>query len=404
MKRTVGLFLLIAVFGAVLPRPICAVSWGLWVECEGDNDTLSSKAKILRMLDDAKENHFDTVFVQIYRHDRAWFSTDHSDTTPFKKFYQRENADLLRFVIDEAHKRGIAVHGWMNMLRIGKDKNARILKVLGPGAVTHDNKGRSMHSYPNLQLPGAENQYYEADASGYWLEPGDLRVQDYLLAVIRDAVTTYPDIDGIHLDFIRLPYTVPFSPGSRFPKGITYGYGKESVERFRKTCGANPLSSSLSTDMAQKWDDWRRDQITGFVRRAGEIVREGGQPRKFSAAVVCWADRAYLSSSQDWRRWLEEGLIDFACSMNYSVDSRLARYVTQTAKAFRANKQIVIGLGAYLLDGRKGVLEQQIDDCLAAGVDGIAFFSYDSMRKNNEMTAGVRKKIEQASRPASKDE
>lgn len=397
MKRTVGLFLLLAVLGASLPRPLCAVSWGLWVECEGDNDTLSSKSKILRMLDDAKENHFDTVFVQIYRHDRAWFSTDHSDTTPFKKFYQREHTDLLRFVIDEAHKRGIAVHGWMNMFRIGKDKNARILKVLGPGAVTHDNKGRSMYSYPNLQLPGDENLYYEADGSGYWLEPGDLRVQDYLLAVIRDVVTTYPDIDGIHLDFIRLPYTVPFSPGSRFPKGITYGYGKESVERFRKAYGANPLaSSSPSTDIAQKWDDWRRDQITGFVRRAGEAARAGGQSRKFTAAVVCWADRAYLSAFQDWRRWLEDGLIDAACIMNYSIDARLTRYVTITGKAFRSGREIIIGLGAYLLNNREEVLYQEIDDCLAAGVDGIAFFSYDSMLKNKKMTGEVRGMIERS--------
>jgi len=403
MKKTAILLVLLTLCSFFFPLPLPAVSWGIWVECEGDNDTLSSKDKILRMLDSAKEHHLDTVFVQIYRHDRAWFKTGHSDSTPFRNFYKREQADLLRFVIDEAHARGIAVHGWMNMFRVGTNKNARILKTLGPDAVTRDNKGRSMLAYPGLQLPGNENQYYEADGSGYWLEPGDIRVQDYLLAVIRDAVAAYPDIDGIHLDFVRLPYTVPFSPGSRFPKGIAYGYGKGSVERFKEKYGADPLAPSLPAGMAQQWDDWRRDQITDFVRRAGQAVRAGGKNRKFSAAVVCWADRAYLSSFQDWRRWLAEGIVDAACPMNYSVDNRLARYVTATAQAFRGGREIVIGLGAYMLNGREEALYQQIDDCLKAGTDGIAFFSYDSMRANKGMLSGVRNKIERAAARPSKE-
>jgi uncharacterized lipoprotein YddW (UPF0748 family) len=397
MKKILGFFLLILLCGVTLPSALRAVSWGLWVECEGDNDTLSSKQKILRMLDDARENHFDTVFVQIYRHDRAWFPTGNADDGPYQAFYKREKTDLLRFVIDEAHARGIAVHGWMNMLRIGKDKNARVLKVLGPEAVTRDNKGRSMLNYPDLKLPGVENQYYEADGTGYWLEPGDLRVRQYLLAVIKDVAVNYPDIDGIHLDFVRMPYTVPFSPGSRFPKGITYGYGKESVERFKKFHGADPLKPSQSSDLMQKWDDWRRDQITDFVRSARDAVRATGAKMKLSTAVVCWADRAYFSSSQDWRRWLEDGIIDFACLMNYSIDSRIARYITMTGQAFRAGGQIVIGLGAYLLRDRAKILYQQIDDCLAIGVDGIAFFSYDSMLKNKDMMAGVRGRVERAS-------
>ncbi|HRZ87166.1 MAG TPA: family 10 glycosylhydrolase [bacterium] len=380
---------LAVIASAAVPGGVSASSWGMWVECEGDNATLSSRRKIVEMLDAAARYHYDTVFVQVYRHDRAWFKTDRCDSRPYQVFAAKEKTDLLRFVIDEAHKRGIAVHAWMNMLRIGKDKNAHIVKTLGPDVVTRDNKGRSMLSYPGLQLPGEENRYYEADGSGYWLEPGDPRVRSYLLAVVEDVLTQYPDIDGIHLDFIRMPYTVPFSPGSRFPKGITYGYGKASVERFVKQHGADPLKPMAANDTMQQWDGWRRDQITELVRDVRKTIDRRGVPAKLSTAVVCWADRAYLSAFQDWRRWLEERTVDFICLMNYSYDDRLARYITATGMAFRGDRQIYIGLGAYMLADRRPVLYRQIDDCVKLKADGIALFSYDTMAKDKTLFEGV---------------
>ncbi|MFC2149652.1 glycoside hydrolase family 10 protein [Candidatus Auribacterota bacterium] len=367
---------------ACAARSVRSETTGLWVECQGSNDTLSSRKKIVSMLDDAEKNNINTVFAQIFRHDKAWFNTNRFDNKPYRKFYDKERTNLLRFLIDEAHKRKIAVHGWVNILRIGRDKKANILKKYGPEIVTKDNKGRSMYDYPDLKLPGKDNEYYMADGTGLWLEAGDPRVQKYMLDMVKEVVYQYSDIDGIHLDFIRYPYVVPFSPGSRFPKGIEYGYGAGSAKRFKKKYGMDPLKPDMVTDHMQAWDDWRRDQVTDLVKKARDLIRKKNRRIQLSAAVVCWADRAYLTAFQDWRRWLNDDLVDFICLMNYSIDPRLFNYITETGNAFKGDKKVYIGLGAYMLKNREKVFVEEIDECIGSDVDGIVLFSYDSMLKS----------------------
>ncbi len=371
------------------------VARALWVECEGTNRTLDSVSRIDTMIQDAKSWGIDTLFIQVYRGDRAWFSSGVTDDTPCEKFEKLEKRDMLQYLLDAAHRQGIRVHAWCNVFRVGKDPKANIIKNLGRRVVTCDNKGRSMMEYPQLQLPGKDNLYYEADGTGYWLEPGDPDVQNYLLNVLRKLITKYPALDGVQLDFIRLPFVVPFSPGARFPKGITYGYGLRSVERFRAHTRWDPLKWDGATASAQAWDDWRRDQITAFVRKARKALKEIQPRAQMSAAVLCWGDRAYLTAFQDWRGWLWEGDVDFVAIMNYSVEAKLSSYVTRTALAFARVRPVWVGLGAYLLGTREKVFSQQIRDTLGQLVEnnkgGIGFFSYDSLKLTPHLVNVMRK-------------
>lgn len=377
--------LFLIVFFAAFHRDAAAepISKFLWVECEGTNRTLDSVANVDAMLRDAKAWGMNAIFVQIYRGDRAWFDSDICDAAPYAAFRKKERKDMLQYVLDSAHKQGIKVYAWFNTFRIGKDPKARVLRKLGRDAVTRDNKGRSLLDYPKLQLPGNENTYYEADGTGYWLEPGDPGVQDYLLSLIRELTSKYPELDGVQLDFIRLPYVVPFSPGARFPKGITYGYGKRSVERFRAATKWDPLHWDGSTASAMAWDDWRRNQITEFVRKVRKEVRKRLPQGTLSAAVLCWGDRAYLTAYQDWRSWLTDGDVDFVGLMNYSMEIKFFSQLTRSAMAFADKGQIWVGLGPYLLEKREPVFKGQIEDTLKQLREnqkgGIGFFSYDSL-------------------------
>ena len=98
-----------------------------------------------------------------------------------------------------------------------------------------------------------------------------------------------------------------------------------------------------------------------------------------SAAVLPWADRAYLIAMQDWRRWLEEGWLDFAVAMAYTRDDRLLRYISHGLRGGVGGDRVWLGLGTWLSVARPDAIRLQVEIASAARPAGIAFFSYDAV-------------------------
>lgn len=355
---------------------------GLWVECEGTGRTLNTREGIDRLVRRAEEGGFNLIFAQVYRHDRAWYDSQYADTTPFREIREQEKIDPLSYLVSRADRSGIQVHAWLNMFRIGRDRKSPVLRRFGEDIVTRDGKGVSLLDYPAGRLPDG----------GYWLDPGDPRVSLYLRHLIAETIRKYPGISGIHLDFIRYPFNSPYA-GSFWANRHDLGYGRESVRRFREKTGIDPLTMEITRSNCQAWDNWRRLQVNNFVADAGKLVRQLNPALAFSVAGIAWADRAYLSSFQDWRRWLEEGKVDFVATMNYGVDPRLAKYLTWSALAARGERQVYVGLGEYLLKDRPEDLLRQISDARQAGADGIVLFSYDSMISTPEIFKTLRESL-----------
>lgn len=366
------------------------VPLSIWVECEGSNKTLSSEQKITEMIDFCSNTGIREIFVQIYRGNRTWFKTALAgeglvDDTPYRDFLEKEKGlDLLNTVIKKAHARKIKVHGWINAFRIAKNLNAPVLLKYGRDIIIVDSKNRSMLDYPDLNLPGAEGEFFSTGRDGYWLNPGDDRVTSLISRLIQGVMEEYPDIDGIHLDFIRYPYCVPYSPGSLWMKGVDFGYNRVNRQKFSDAYGLDPLYMDKNSVNCRLWDDFRRGLISGFIKEQGTIVRESG--KEFSVAALCWPDRAYLSSFQDWRMWMEDNYLDFIVIMNYGTDRKLVRYLSKEAMAFRRDSGVYIGLGAYLLKGSPDELKTQIKDAEEVFPDGITFFSYDSVKDQPRVT------------------
>lgn len=343
---------------------------GLWVECEGTNQTLSSRQKLNEMIQLAKDTGVNTILLQVYRHNRSWYDSKLADPAPFRNC----GFDPLGYTIQEAHKYGIMVHAWMNMYRIGKDLDTPIIRKLGKDIITRDGRGN---------MPVVDG--------GYWLDPGDLSVQEYLLGLVKEVLLKYPGLDGIHLDFIRYPYT-EITPGSQFSNRKDFGYGKASVDRFRAKYGYSPLEMDLTDrERALRWDNWRRGQITGFVEKVYKLAKGQNPKMQVSCAVQPWTDRAYLTAYQDWHTWLEENIVDFVITMNYSIDRKLTRQLSEIAVSIHGSPSAYIGLGAYLLLKTPDTLYLQIKDCQALKAKGIVLFSYDAMLKNKDIFKSIAK-------------
>ena len=378
-KLTIMLFLCLS-----LSHYACATQQefrSIWVECEGSEKTLSSREKITEMLDNVAAANFNAVIIQVYRGNRCWFNSAIGDSSPFKDVMRKSRIDLLKFIIDQAHKRGLKVHAWVNVFRIARNTEAPVLKKLGREILIQDNKGRSFLDYKNYRLPPHEDKYTMLSDETIMLDPANDKLHEYQLSVIKEIITKYPGLDGIHLDFIRYPYTVPYSPGSRFAKTLQFGYTKAALEKFRKQTGLDPRNMDRSTKNTQAWDDFRREQVSRFVRATYKLCKKTNPGISVSAAVLCWADRGYLAAFQDWRGWLEDGIVDFVVSMNYTKDRRFARYLSRTAIYATEKRNGYVGIQAYMAPVvSKDVVAQMIDSRNAGG-RGIVLFSYDSIMK-----------------------
>lgn len=367
---------------------------GLWVQAEGANRTLDSAEKIKALVKRACTAGVTDIYAQVYRSGRAWFPTKLADDSPAN----RAGQDPLALLLDlasrgEEHGCPIRVHAWINAFALARNKKAPIIRELGAEAVLKDQYGRSLLEYPLSGKP-AWAKGFGLETPGIFLDPGHPGVRGRIIDIAAQLVRNYPRLAGIHLDFIRYPYALPISPGSRFSPRLDFGYNEASVARFeRKTRNTAPRAgASVKHADAAAWDEWRRAQVTEAVRGVYETTRGFRKQIIVSAAVLPWAERAYLTAFQDWRGWLKSGFLDKAVVMNYTRDVRLASQISRSALAAGRVKtpnprapKVVIGLGAYLFTRRPAGVWREWRAAREAGADGVALFSYDQMVDNDTM-------------------
>ena len=374
---------------AEMPLTVSAVATpsnprGMWVLAEGSRRVLEDSARIGELVEHARELGVSDLFVQVYRGGRAWYDASLADATPYRELLAQTGEDTLAALIERAHGTGLRVHAWVNVLSLSQNRDAPLLRELGPGAVLVDRRGRSLLDYPGLDVPPPDGDWYRMGTRGVYLDPAAPGVAERLVATFRELVTRYPELDGLHLDYIRHPGALPFVPGSRFGVGLDFGYGEASRFRFQRETGlTGPYRDSTKPGgglvHADEWDAWRRDKVSELVAGIRVAVLEARPGLVLSAAVNSYTDRAYLSLAQDWRRWLEEGLIDLAIPMVYTRDDRLLRYQLEDFARAAEAERIWPGLGVWLFARQPERALAQIEIARRAGARGEVLFSYDSI-------------------------
>jgi uncharacterized lipoprotein YddW (UPF0748 family) len=199
-----------------------------------------------------------------------------------------------------------------------------------------------------------------------------------LSATFADLITRHPELDGLHLDYIRFPDVLPFAPGSRFRVGLDFGHAASTRALFLEQTGLQAPGPKSSAN-ADAWDEWRRERVTALVAAIRSSARTAQPKLELSAAVIAYADRAYLSLFQDWRRWLEDGLLDFAVAMAYTRDDRMLRYLTESFAGSPQGDRIWIGLGSWIFANDPPRALGQMKLVHEAGAAADALFSYDAI-------------------------
>jgi uncharacterized lipoprotein YddW (UPF0748 family) len=89
------------------------------------------------------------------------------------------------------------------------------------------------------------------------------------------------------------------------------------------------------------------------------------------------AQDAFDQRLQDWRTWIESGVVDAVCPMAYTQEA--VRFAEQIAAArdLAGGRAVWAGIGAYRLTPSQTV--DNIQTTRRLGVGGFILFSYDSL-------------------------
>jgi len=345
----------------------------LWVDAF--HAGIRSPAEAAQLVSDAKRLHVNTLFVQVRRRGDALYTSALEPSLDEAAYDQ--SFDALAHVLREAHAAGIQVHAWINAMPLWRDETPprdpkHVFNRHGPAA-SGDGNWLTRSREGNHRFP-----------VGYFLDPGHPAARDHLVSVYLDIVRRYR-VDGIHFDYIRYPET-----DDRLPRGANVGYNPVSLARFARASG----TTAVPAPDDEAWTKWRRQQVTELVRRISIEARAINPRIKVSAAVIAWGrpprDRNDFANTapmqrifQDWRSWLEEGILDLAVPMNYARehDATVREWFNgwiAFEKKHKRERQLAVGVGGYLSQPQ-GVLAQI--DRVRAGrgrnrADGVSIFSY----------------------------
>ncbi len=295
---------------------------GFWVD--GFNPGIKSRAEVDTLLARLRRAHCNAVFAQVRKRGDAYYFSRYE---PLARD-NRSGWDPLRYLIEKAHaaRPRVAVHAWINMGAVGAP--------FDPGHILAKNP-----SWRSLSDTG-END----DKEAVKIDPGVPGAAEWTYRVYLDVARSY-DVDGIHFDFVRYG-------------GARWGYAPAAGARVNARHGRQG---------APAWDDplwrqWRRDQVTQLVRKVyanAVAVRPG---IVVSAALIAWGDgprseedwetsSAYRAVYQDWRAWLEEGILDLGCPMTYFAAPRHRPYQEHWAewiKEHQYRRAATIAVGTWL--------------------------------------------------------
>lgn len=352
-----------------------AVPLGIWVSVFSAKKMLYSEAGVHNLIAQCNKAKINEIYLQIFQSGNAYYDSRIADKTKYDQMVTSAGLDTLDLLLREAGQNNIKVFAWVNILGLGKNEKADILNKYGSSILTRDQYQRPSKISTSTEL----DKYYLREDM-IFLEPGDTRVEAYILTIINEIINRYPLFSGIHLDYLRYPSPIPFVPGSRFNKfGLTYGYGLMNIERFREKTGINVLDTLNNEDEYLAWDNWKRQQVTDLLRKITNLVKVKSPALAVSCAVIPVIERAYSNAFADWSGWLEEGIIDYVVLMSYTKDNQFAKEVVKSSLGHRGKGKIYVGMGVFLMKDNPDLFFNQLRLVNDLAPDGVVLYSIDDL-------------------------
>ena len=305
-----------------------------WPSAEAVGNTGKQQAEMTSLLDSLESLGINAIIFQVRpTADALYYSelepVSHWLTGTQGSWGEQTPWDPLDWTIEEAHKRGMEVHVWLNPYRVNLAKTDTSI-------IASDHIFRR---HP---------EWFWCYAKQWYFDPGLDVTREWICTVVQDIVQNY-DIQAIHMDDYFYPYPV----GKQvLPDSLTFTAYPRGFEDIR---------------------DWRRNNVNMAIQDIYRTIKECKPEVEFGISPFgVWRNASVDSTGSattagitnyddlyaDIRLWIREGWIDYVLPQLYwEIGKKAADYqilANWWANEVRGTKcKLYVGMAPYRLEGAK---------------------------------------------------
>lgn len=352
---------------------------GVWIPCmtlqasEQERTENNYRKKMEAIMSDCEHRGLNTVIVQVRPFGDALYPSRFFPWSHILSGKQGVGVDFdpLQLIIEQAHAHKLAVHAWINPLRIKLGEAPDDFAETNPFVVWKNDKNTDNDHYTFT---------YE---KGIYYDPSYPEVRQLIINGVRELGENY-EIDGLQID----DYFYPSEEKS---------YDKESYRRYVKSVSKG--SKTLSQE------EWRENNINMLVAGIHAALKSTRSDAVFGIAPQGNLENNRLLSAdvQSWCRI--RGYADYLCPQLYvSMEHPLFPFEQLADQWIGLTKNtsipVYFGLGLYKAgtDADSGTwlshssnIQEQIRSCRQKGADGFMLYDYDHLH-----AAGAEQEVENA--------
>ena len=225
-------------FRATWLATVSGIDWPK-TKATSDSKREQQKQELINILDKMKAGNMNAVCMQVRSLCDAMHKSSYEPWSAALTGTRGKDPgyDPLQFAIDEAHKRGMELHIWVNPFRASTGS-------LASSDVMWSNAGDWLIKYNN-----------EGSFTGYIIDPGYPESRAYVVKVLMEIVNNY-DIDGIVMDDYFYAYG-----------GTTNEDAKAQAKHY------NPSDVMDVNGNGSTLDDWRRSNVDKVIKAMYDSIQ-----------------------------------------------------------------------------------------------------------------------------------
>ena len=330
--------------------------------------TEQQKEELIEYLDLFKSMNFNAIVLQVRPAADAFYK---SKLEPWSIYLTGDQKvapdplyDPLEFAIEEAHKRGMELHAWLNPYRVSQDTTN--LVDMSPDHI--------YKQQPDLFVKHGRKLYFD---------PAYPATREFLVDVIEDMVMNY-DLDGIHFDDY-------FYPNNDFEDSLSFslhsrGYAEEDKMAWRRE----------NVDIVIEMLKQKIKSVKPYVKfgispyAVWRNLKE--DPRGSDTKSYGYTNYDHLHA--DLLLWMENGWLDYVLPQlyfNIGYENADFNILAKWWQDYNAGTPVYGGLGTYRLDKNSKIEAWQSSDEIKKqatilrkmqAYQGVCYFSARNFKNN----------------------